>query len=134
MLLADALSRPCASFNNSTDKDKALTNKVEMFARSVVNSTKSIDCRLEEVLQVAGGDNTYQQAAEFVLNGWPGRERDLDSIKLEKLFGNRYRLTEIDNLLYFDDRVYIPKVLRHKYLSMCHESRQGINKCGRRAL
>ena len=133
MLLADALSRPCASFNGSTDKDKALSNEVELFARSVVDSTKSVDCRLEEVLQVAGGDNTYQRAVKFVLNGWPGSEKDLDSVELKKLFVNRYRLTLIDNLLYFDDRVYIPEVLRDKYLSICHEGHQGINKCRRRA-
>ena len=119
MLLEDALSHPCASSDGFIDNDKALKNEAELFARSVVDSTKSVHCRLEEILQVAGGDNTYRQAVEFVLNEWPGGERDLDSIELKKLFVNR--LTIIDNLLYFDNRVYIPEVLRHKDLSMCHE-------------
>ena len=37
MLLTNALSQPCSSFNGFTDKDKALTNEVELLARSVVN-------------------------------------------------------------------------------------------------
>ena len=52
MLLTDALSSPCASFIGSTDQ--AMSNKVELLARSSVDSTKIVDCRLEEVLQVAG--------------------------------------------------------------------------------
>ena len=45
MLLADALSCPCDSFNGSTDKDKVLSNEVELFAKYLVDSTKSVDCR-----------------------------------------------------------------------------------------
>ena len=71
MLLVDALSYYCASFNGSTDKDKALTNKVELFAKSVVGGTKNAGCRLEKVFQVAGDDNTYQRAVKFVPNRWP---------------------------------------------------------------
>ena len=60
MLLADALRRSCASFNDSTDK--VLSSKVELFAKSLVDSTKSVDCRSEPFLQAAGGDKTYQRA------------------------------------------------------------------------
>ena len=42
---------------------------MELFSRSVVDSTKSVECQLEEVLQVAGGDNTPQQNVKFVLIG-----------------------------------------------------------------
>ena len=132
MLLTDALSSPCASFIDSTDQ--AMSNKVELLARSSVDSTKIVDCRLEEVLQVAGGDNTCQQAVEIVLNRWPGSERDLVSIESKKLFVDIHRLTIIDNLLYFDDRVYILQALREKYLSKYHEGHQDINKCHRCAL
>ena len=89
---------------------KALSNKVDLFARSAADSTKSVDCWLGKVLQVAGCDNTYYWAVKFVLNRWPGSESGL--VKLKKLFVNKYRLTIIDNLLYIDDRVYIPEVLR----------------------
>lgn len=40
MLLTNALSQPCSSFNGFTDKDKALTNEVELLARSVVDKTE----------------------------------------------------------------------------------------------
>ena len=36
-------SCPCGRFNDSTNKEKALTNEVELFARSVADATKNIN-------------------------------------------------------------------------------------------
>ena len=133
MHLADALSRPCSSFDGSIDSDKTLANEVELFVRSVVSSTKYVDCRLGEILEAVADDQVYQQAVEFVYNGWPENDRDIYPTELEKLFVSRHRLTMIDGLMYFDDRVYIPETMRREYLSLCHEGHQGVNKCRRRA-
>ena len=133
MHLADALSRPSSSFNGSTDNDKKLSEGVELYVRSIVDSTTYSDCRLKEIRQAAESDDIYKQAVDFVKGSWPRNDNQLFEPELKRLFVNRQRLTLIDDLLYYDARIYIPVGLRDRYLKLCHEGHQGINKCRRRA-
>ena len=77
-------------------------------------------------------DNNVKEFILYMNSRWPSNLGELNK-ELLGLHGARERLTMYNGLLLYDARLYIPESLRSRYLELCHEGHQGIEKCRRRA-
>jgi hypothetical protein len=131
MFLADSLSRPNAS--QISDDEIIQCGDVETYVHSVVAMSAYSDVKLQEVKDSMGKDTVAVRFVRYMHAGWPESSFPLED-ELAKLYAARDRITLYDDLLLYNERIYIPVALREKYLELCHEGHQGISKCRRRAL
>lgn len=124
MHIADALSRACPDVNSSVDTAKSLND--------VVHTINFSDERMKEFVIEAEKDETLKCLKTMILNGWPNTKSKVpDNLKF--YYGKRNELFVYDDLVFFNDRVIVPMILRKRMLNLLHESHFGISKTKARA-
>ncbi|XP_071963824.1 uncharacterized protein [Antedon mediterranea] len=69
---------------------------------------------------------------KVILEGWPKHFSDTpDSIKPLYSLGSHFSTD--DGIITFDDKIYIPTVMRSEILQRIHDGHQGVTKCRERA-
>ena len=122
---ADALSR--APVGTPTESD---INFVELTAEMEKQAIKVLPASTEKLEAVRVGqrnDPVLCEVREYCNRGWPAY---LPSNPImQPYWQDRHRLTIIDDLLLYDDRLVIPQSMRMEMLERLHEGHLGITKC-----
>ena len=120
---ADALSRaPTVPSPNS------VIEEVEEFVSSSVIAALPASANwLRIYSQAQKQDLTYEQIREFCITEWPSKERI--SHELKPYWNIRGSFTLCEDLLLFNSRIVVPKVLQRKTLDKIHQGHQGIERC-----
>ena len=74
-------------------------------------------------------DVTLKKVAEYYVNGWPKSvsksEKNAELLHYNKI---KNEITMEDNLLYWNNRLLIPKKSRKEILDLLHETHLGVHK------
>lgn len=123
MHVADLLSRNSV-IDNTVDTEKSLKDLVHTINMS--DSKKKIF--QEETRQ----DETLRCLVKIYRDGWPlGKDR-LDK-NLVQLWKFKDKIYVEDDLVFYEDRVYVPKKLINEMLHVLHASHMGITRTLNRA-
>lgn len=131
MYLADTLSR-------AFTKEKRAENKVEkdddldVIIHAIVESLPFSDDRFEKMRQSTNSDQELQLLKETVQNGRPHHKSSLPD-EIKQYWSIIDEIHTIDDLLFINERIIVPKDQRELMLSVIHESHLGIAKCKTRA-
>ncbi|XP_050548212.1 uncharacterized protein K02A2.6-like, partial [Daktulosphaira vitifoliae] len=128
MFIADALSR------DYLHNDIGNKNVIEDVYHNIHDiktvcpiSTETLN-RLTEAID---GDHEYRMIVECVNNNWPNS----NSIQgeMSSFYKIRQNLTVVNRVLFFNNKIVIPRAMRAYVLNVLHEGHFGINKCKSRA-
>ena len=129
---SDFLSRH--SGNNEDDKQGALADEyVNFLAGAAVPKAMTLD----EIQEVTTNDATLQCVAELIrTQAWDSLDNHLQQfqnadkaeLKLFKQVKDELTVNNETNIILRDSRIVVPTVLRHKAISIAHESHQGLVK------
>ena len=126
---ADALSRAPSCTSESSDVQ--FIEEVESFASYTSGSLPASVQRLQEIRNAQKSDEECTQVRKFCQEGWPlcMPQQPL----LRPCWEHQAHLTVVDDLLLYDERIVIPRVLGLDVLDCIHHGHLGINKCRARA-
>lgn len=116
--LADYLSRymlPCTE----TDEDKIVSESI-----LIINVS---DERKIEIQNETENDIELRKIKNYCKQGWPTHKTNCDS-QLNYYFKLKSEIFLEDNLLFFNDRLIIPKIMRKSILNKLHEPHFGLTK------
>uniref|UniRef100_A0A2S2PCF5 RNA-directed DNA polymerase n=1 Tax=Schizaphis graminum TaxID=13262 RepID=A0A2S2PCF5_SCHGA len=123
MFIADALSRACI-LSRDNDVDIDVSDVVHS-----INMSKNIR---NEFVQETIKDDLLKQLVYMCKNGWPKHNNKV-SRELISYFNMRYQISFDDDLLFLNNRVFVPMKLQNKILFKLHEAHLGICKTKTRA-
>lgn len=121
--LADYLSR----YMNETDEseeDKTITN--------AVMSINATDERKIELQRETEKDPVLKQIKEYCLNGWP-KSKEICPVEIRYFYGLKDDILLDDDLLFYNERLIIPKEMQRFTLNQLHEPHFGLTKTKQRA-
>ena len=121
---ADTLSRaPIKSVEGVCEGDE----DVERFVDSLVEQLPASKRRMQQFREAQKDDPICSKVIEFTQNGWPARH----VIKgiLKKYWGEKDKLSVVDDLLLHGTRVVVPESLQYEILMKIHHGHQGIQRC-----
>jgi len=121
MYIADLLTRNIMYKDENEDaslRDLIHTARVAEIKYSI---DKIIELKLE-----TNRDKILSRVKEYYLNGWPKKLKEESEIN--HFYKIRSDLTVEDEVVYFDNRVIIPTILRYGMLKQLHNSHQGVCK------
>ena len=124
-ITADALSR--APTNLPSEADTHFISEVAEFAQQAVDSLPATSQRIVSIIALQKDDPETAEIRKYCLRGWPAYMPENPLLK--QYWSNRHHFTIVDDILLFDDRIVIPRVLRLDILSRLHEGHLGITKC-----
>ncbi|XP_031353678.1 uncharacterized protein K02A2.6-like [Photinus pyralis] len=122
MYIADLLSRNYLQEPRQDDK----------FITEVVHSINMTQEKKTEFQEESRQDSEIQKIMFYLIQGWPSDVSKVP-IELKPYFQIRNDLHSFDDLLFYNDRVIVPKSLRSKMLQFLHEVHFGITKTQQRA-
>ena len=127
LVVADALSRaPLSSLDKGGgSEENALLNEM-------IHSLPVSDNRLERIRASTLEEEVGVTLLKFITEGWPSFHRCPEVIK--KFFTFKDNLTEVDGVIFYNNRIYIPHLERSQVLKDIHCGHQGEVKCIRRAV
>ncbi|XP_055598551.1 uncharacterized protein K02A2.6-like [Uranotaenia lowii] len=127
-VIADALSRaPLQESPHNEEYHKRCIFKVFEEIQDVKLSTflNVSSSRLDEIIRETEKDQSIQLVIDYIRHGWPGAIDNIpDSVKI--YFGYRSELSTQDGLVFRNDCILIPYVLRKKLVESCHASHNGV--------
>ncbi|XP_060861804.1 uncharacterized protein K02A2.6-like [Metopolophium dirhodum] len=82
--------------------------------------------KLSELKSETNNDTILKRVIDYYVNGWPNQLKEENEIN--HYYKIKVELTVEEGLVYFNNRVVIPRVLRGEMLRRIHESHQGIEK------
>ncbi|KAK6184246.1 hypothetical protein SNE40_006752 [Patella caerulea] len=126
LYIADTLSR--APHAKAIYDDLIFQNDTCVYVHSIMNHLPASDKRLEQIRSHQNSDDVCKQLLFLCLKGWPEYMQKL-SPELRVYYSHRGNLSIVDNLLMYDSRIVIPKLLQANILSKIHEGHLGITKC-----
>lgn len=121
LVIADMLSRSPLQSCSLSDTEQDVTAYVDAVMQSQPVASKKI-CQVQEA---TAKDTMLTAAMQFCLDGWPDYIRDVPE--------NLHKLSVVNQMLLYGDRIVIPEVLRSYILDKLHEGHQGVTKCKERA-
>lgn len=81
--------------------------------------------KLDEIMHETKVDPTMQLLIQYVRHGWPDSADGVpDSVKV--YYGHRDEISTQDGLIFCNDRILIPHMLRKKLVESCHASHNGV--------
>ncbi|XP_065204408.1 uncharacterized protein K02A2.6-like [Planococcus citri] len=83
------------------------------------------------VIQESDSDEPRNRA-NSVRNGFPHYKSDLPQ-ELHFAYNFQHELSEQNDVIFKDNRIFVPQTLREQYLSVVHNAHQGIQSCVRKA-
>ncbi|XP_055604284.1 uncharacterized protein LOC129752535 [Uranotaenia lowii] len=127
-VVADALSRaPLPEAEQSEEFQKHNVYQVfsELKSLDLKNYLTVSDARLEEIKTETEKDPSMQTLVEFIRGGWPSSiDRVPDNLRVYHTY--RHELTSQNGLVFRNDRILVPFMLRRKLIDCCHTSHNGI--------
>lgn len=123
IVLADYLSRYMNEEEESSE-DKSITESV-----LTINAT---DERIKELQDETKKDEIFKIVKEYCLTGWPKSKNDCPET-LRYLYKMRNEIFLDDDILFYKDRIMIPKTMRKMIVMKLHEPHFGIKKTMKRA-
>ena len=78
-----------------------------------------------EQVKEAAWDESYQELARFVVDGFPNRKSDLGE-GIKQFFNMREELYLVEGVVFLHGRMLIPKPLRGRVLNILHRAHQGV--------
>ena len=127
---ADALSRAPVSQPNK--EDQLGKEDIECHVNLVIDQLPATPQRIKEIQKYTANDEQLAQLKQTMIRGWPKSVRECQP-SIQPFWAVKGHLTEIQGLIFFNDRVVIPKDLRRDILQKLHTGHLGIEKCKRRA-
>ena len=128
-ITADALSRSPTSTPGVSDIH--FIEEVENFASFTLHALPATTQCLQEIRMAQKADEECVQIRKYCLEGWPTYMPYQPLLR--QYWENRAHLVVVDDLLLFDERIVIPRVLRLEMLDCIHSGHLGISKCRARA-
>ena len=126
---ADCLSRaPVASADQSEEE---FVYQIQVYADQAKANIPASDIRLAQISEAQNQDEECRQLQVYIAQGWPDNKLDLP-IDIQKYWAYHPYITNLDNIVMYNDRLLIPKLLRQEMLQKLHEGHQGITKCRQR--
>ena len=119
--IPDTLSRACVK--NSYDKD--LQKELEMNMELVINSIGCTDSVKGKIREETINDPCLSKVYQYCENSWPENKRDCD-FNVLPYWNVRHELSIFDNMIIYNNRIVIPKVLQSMILDDIHKGHQGI--------
>lgn len=123
IVLADYLSRYMNEEEESKE-DKSITESVLS-----INAT---DERKNEIQKETEKDEDFKKIKGFCQTGWP-RNKENCPEQIRYLYKMRNDILLDDDILFYKERIMIPKSMRKMILTKLHEPHFGINKTMKRA-
>ena len=124
-ITADALSR--APVGRPTAADIHFVDATAEMGRQAIQALPASSQKLQAVRQAQKADSVLAEVREYCVRGWPGFIPS--NPILQPYWQDRHRLTIIDDLLLYDDRLVIPLSMRLEMLERLHEGHMGVTKC-----
>ena len=128
MILADTLSRAHIEETDSEIPEDELVAQVHM----IYNSCAATDDKLQEIKQLTSQDPVLSEIANFVIQGWPSTRQNI-SEQMKPYWSYKEDLSLINGILFKDQRIVIPKIMRQEILKKLHQAHMGIEKTKLRA-
>ena len=116
--IADALSRVPHESEDSN---------LELYAVHL-SDFQATPLSLDEIRKETAADMELQSVIERMEIGWPDRYSQLPET-VKKYWNVRKDLSLIDGVLYRNEKVIVPAILRGRILNFAHEGHMGISKC-----
>ncbi|MEL6802988.1 MAG: RNase H-like domain-containing protein, partial [Bacteroidota bacterium] len=120
--------------DSSTDKQDILTDHDEPDMASAIaaalHNIKSVTW--DQIREETTSDELLCELIDLINTGFPQSRHDMPS-GLHDFFGLRDGLHTFDNVVLYNNRVVIPKVLRQSILGSLHSAHQGISSMTSRA-
>ena len=127
LVVPDTLSRsPLNVVESSTAGD------VDAYVSSVTSTKAISDRRLDEIRTATENDPILQEVINLTRYGWPDREQSIRP-EVRDYFASRYNYSACDDLLFYNDRIVMPEVMRAETIQSLHSGHLGLNKCRERA-
>ncbi|XP_069110060.1 uncharacterized protein [Argopecten irradians] len=130
MYTSDALSR--AYDTTTIPSDKTGEEEIETYVDFVMSNVQVSDRKLEEIQLETQNDEEMNVLAETILNGFPDKRSDC-SPKIYDYWNVRNELSVVNGIIMRNNKVVIPRKLRHDMLKKIHVGHLGIEKCRKRA-
>jgi len=127
MYVADTLSRAYLADQG----DAELEQELDMAVRSLVMNTPVSAAKRTEIIKCTEQDEMLCLVKKYIQHGWP--RRGSLSAEMQSYFDIRDELHLAEGVIYYGERMVIPKELRGTMLKLVHETHQGIEKCKARA-
>ena len=125
LVLADALSRSTSLEVN------AMTETGESWADESLAELPIASGRLARIKAALIADDAGRFLLKFTNEGWPNSKQIPDVVK--NVYTFRDYLTQVDGIIFFMNRVFIPELERDNILKDIHKGHQGESNCIRRA-
>ena len=122
LYFADELSRTSHVENNFDLIEDDLNVHIQMIKNLPVSNNQQENIRIETKV-----DDELQKLKQVILEGWPKNKYKLDK-DLIPYWKNKELINEIDDILYLDKKIIIPKKLRNLMIEKLHYNHLGINK------
>ena len=119
--VADALSR--APSSTQTPRDT-----FDYQVHVLMSYLPTSEAKLIEIQKATAEDPVLQDVKRYVLNGWPENKINLPK-ELTPYHQFRADLSVINGLLFKEDRVIIPCIMRKKIKEKLHQGHLGVEKC-----
>ena len=129
LVIADVLSR--SPVRHSQD-DTELAQEVALYVDTIEERSFSAG-RLAELRKATASDSVLQDVIRMTMSGWPSYGKDVPQ-NIQQFFQLRHHLSVSNNLLLYDDRIYVPGSLQADVLSRLHDGHPGVTKCRERAM
>lgn len=126
LVLADMLSR-----NGEAQQIRGEGVLSDAVVTELVSSLPISEGKLARLKGCTANDNQGQRLLQYVQYGWPPRNEVPEEAR--DCYAVREHITEVDGIVFFKNRVYIPKAEREATLTDIHRGHQGEVKCIRRA-
>lgn len=132
MYIADLLSRSCNP-SSDNDFDHNFVNELVHCVGSYTH-VPIADAKKEIIKNETKTDVTLSKVINFVKSGWPNHKKQIGPDNNVKFYFNlRNDICEENGLLFYNNRVIIPRSLRKEMLTILHEGHFGVEKVKNRA-
>lgn len=135
MYIADYLSRHYDT--NNARLDPVLRELVHSINSEVVYGLETdlqvSNNKLLELKQETAKDANLQQIILWYNSEWPKNDKNIQGIELKKLYKLKDYLVVKDQLIFYENKILIPKHIRKEMISIVHAGHAGIVKCKKRA-
>ena len=124
LVLADALSRAPLPDLGTDMNDTGMVSEI-------ISALPIAAAWLARLQAATLDDYEASQLMQYITTGWPAYSKVVPD--LQKFYTFKDNLTVIDSIVYYDDRVFVPKSEQEVVLKDIHAGHQGESKCIRRA-
>lgn len=128
MYIPDTLSRAPLPDLYSDEVHEHVLYQVQLIVNSLPVSNKKLTIIKKETKR----DSDLNKLLEYIKMGWPDHKYNVEE-NIREYWSIKDDLFVVDDVIFKNDVILIPPVLRGEMLQIVHEGHQGIDRCKRRA-